>query len=45
VISLGGSGSLAVVRWTGSDLDQRLGEATTLRIRICDADLYSFWSQ
>src|SRR5262249_27982558 len=35
----------AVVRWAGSDLDQRVGKATTLRIRLRDADLYSFWTE
>jgi hypothetical protein len=32
------------VRWTGSDFDQRVGKATTLRIRMRNADLYSFWT-
>ena len=30
------------VRWTSSDFDQRVGKATTLRIRLRNADLYSF---
>jgi hypothetical protein len=35
----------AVVRWTDSDFDQRVGKATTLRIRMRNADLYSFWTR
>jgi len=34
----------AVVRWNRSDLDQRVGKATTLQIKLKNADLYSFWS-
>lgn len=34
-----------VVRWADSDFDQRVGKATTLRIRMRDADLYSFWTE
>jgi hypothetical protein len=33
-----------VVNWASSDLDQRVGKATTLRIRMRNADLYSFWT-
>jgi hypothetical protein len=33
-----------VVRWTGSDFPYRIGQATTLRIRMRNADLYSFWT-
>ncbi len=34
-----------VVRWTGSDFDQRVGKATTLRIKLQNADLYSYWTE
>jgi hypothetical protein len=34
----------AVVRWTGSDFGQRVGKATTLRIKMRNADLYSYWT-
>ena len=34
----------AVVRWPASDFDQRVGKATTLRITLRDADLYSYWT-
>jgi hypothetical protein len=33
-----------IVRWPGSDFDQRVGKATTLRIRMKNADLYSYWT-
>jgi hypothetical protein len=35
----------AVVRWHDSDFDQRVGKATTLRITLCNADLYSYWTE
>ncbi len=34
----------ATVRWNKSDLGQRVGKATTLRIKLRSADLYSFWT-
>ncbi|MEW6750465.1 MAG: hypothetical protein AB1505_05740 [Candidatus Latescibacterota bacterium] len=34
----------APVRWPDSDFGQRVGKATTLRITLRDADLYSFWT-
>jgi hypothetical protein len=34
----------SVVRWNGGDFDQRAGKATTLRIRLRNADLYSYWT-
>ena len=34
-----------VVRWAASDFDQRVDKATTLRIRMQNADLYSFWTE
>jgi hypothetical protein len=33
-----------VVRWNASDFNQRVGKATTLRIQMRNADLYSFWT-
>src|SRR6266853_316574 len=33
-----------VVRWAGSDFGQRVGKATTLRIKMRNADLYSYWT-
>ena len=33
-----------IVHWAGSDFAQRVGKATTLRIRMRNADLYSFWT-
>ena len=33
-----------VVHWSGSDFAQRVGKATTLRIELRNADLYSFWT-
>ena len=33
-----------VARWRDSDLGQRVGKATTLRIQLKNADLYSFWT-
>jgi hypothetical protein len=32
------------VRWAGTDFDQRVGKATTLRITMRNADLYSYWT-
>jgi hypothetical protein len=34
-----------VVHWTDSDFDQRVGKATTLRIKLQNADLYSYWTE
>jgi hypothetical protein len=34
----------ALVRWPASDFDQRVGKATTLRITLRNADLYSYWT-
>jgi hypothetical protein len=34
-----------VVRWTESDFDQTVGRATTLRAKVRNADLYSFWTE
>lgn len=33
-----------VVRWDGSDFGTRIGKPITLRIRMRNADLYSFWT-
>jgi hypothetical protein len=33
-----------VARWQDSDFAQRVGKATTLRIQLRNADLYSFWT-
>ena len=35
----------ALVRWPESDFDQRVGKATTLRISLRNADLYSYWTE
>ena len=35
----------ASVRWNTDDFHQRVGKATTLRIRLRNADLYSFWTE
>ena len=32
------------VRWADSDFGQRVGKATTLRIKMRNADLYSYWT-
>jgi hypothetical protein len=34
-----------VVRWTDSDFDQRVGKATTLRLKLQNAELYSYWTE
>jgi hypothetical protein len=33
-----------IVRWPASDLGQRVGKATTLLIKMRNAELYSFWT-
>ncbi len=35
----------ALVRWPESEFDQRVGKATTLRITLRNADLYSYWTE
>ncbi len=34
-----------VVRWAESDFDQIVGRVTALRIKMRNADLYSFWTE
>ena len=42
--SIRGNHLNTVVRWNESDLNQRVGKATTLRITLKNADLYSYWT-